>query len=166
MGSLCILQPLCAYWDLCVYDAMPMISPDPKCVYLLPASRARSTTKPSTRAGRWRRRRRRSIPNRNVRRGDRKWEERWRCRHNFRKIRQLQVCCAPKVEPNVPRWRGLKGMWCPKYVFIEFLTFLSINYLPITSVTRSGNFWTLGNFLKPLATINLPKSPNILRQYL
>ena len=26
-------------------------------------------------------------------------------------------------------------------------------------------FWTLGNFLKPLATINLPKSPNILRQF-
>ena len=27
-------------------------------------------------------------------------------------------------------------------------------------------FWTLGNFLKPLATINLPKSPNILGQFL
>ena len=27
-------------------------------------------------------------------------------------------------------------------------------------------FWTLGNFLKPLATIYLPKSPNILRQFL
>ena len=27
-------------------------------------------------------------------------------------------------------------------------------------------FWTLGNFLKPLATINLPKSPNILRNVL
>ena len=27
-------------------------------------------------------------------------------------------------------------------------------------------FWTLGNFLKPLATINLPKSPSILRQFL
>ena len=25
-------------------------------------------------------------------------------------------------------------------------------------------YWTLGNFLKPLATINFPKSPNILRQ--
>ena len=27
-------------------------------------------------------------------------------------------------------------------------------------------FWTLGNLLKPLATINLPKSPNLLRQFL
>ena len=27
-------------------------------------------------------------------------------------------------------------------------------------------FWTLGNFLKPLVTTNLPKSPNILRQFL
>ena len=27
-------------------------------------------------------------------------------------------------------------------------------------------FWTVGNFLKPLATINLPKSPNILREFL
>ena len=27
-------------------------------------------------------------------------------------------------------------------------------------------FWTLGNFLKPLAAINLLKSPNILRQFL
>ena len=30
------------------------------------------------------------------------------------------------------------------------------------SVTRLGDFWTLGNFLKPLATINLPKSPTFL----
>ena len=27
-------------------------------------------------------------------------------------------------------------------------------------------YWTLGNFLKPLATINLPKYPHILRQFL
>ena len=27
-------------------------------------------------------------------------------------------------------------------------------------------YWTLGNFLKPLATNNLPKSPHILRQFL
>ena len=31
-----------------------------------------------------------------------------------------------------------------------------------SSVTRLGDFWTLGNFLKPLATINLPKSPTFL----
>ena len=30
------------------------------------------------------------------------------------------------------------------------------------SVTRLGIFWTLGNFLKPLSTINLPKSPTFL----
>ena len=30
------------------------------------------------------------------------------------------------------------------------------------SVTRSGIYWTLGKFLKPLATINLPKSPLFL----
>ena len=29
-------------------------------------------------------------------------------------------------------------------------------------MTRLGDFWTLGNFLKPLATINLPKSPTFL----
>ena len=38
--------------------------------------------------------------------------------------------------------------------------------LEAASVTRPGNFLTLGNFSKPLATINLPKSPNILRQFL
>ena len=36
----------------------------------------------------------------------------------------------------------------------------------VISVTRSGDFWTLGKFLKPLATINFPKSPHILRQFL
>ena len=30
------------------------------------------------------------------------------------------------------------------------------------SVTRLDDFWTLGNFLKPLATKNLPKSPTFL----
>ena len=27
-------------------------------------------------------------------------------------------------------------------------------------------YWTLGNFLKPLAAINLPKSPTFLRKFL
>ena len=36
----------------------------------------------------------------------------------------------------------------------------------MTSVTRLGNLLDIGNFLKPLATINLPKSPHILRQFL
>ena len=31
-----------------------------------------------------------------------------------------------------------------------------------TNVTRLGNLWTFGNFLKPLAEINLPKSPKFL----
>ena len=35
-----------------------------------------------------------------------------------------------------------------------------------SSVTRLGDFWTLGNFLKPLATINLPKSPTFLGNFL
>ena len=33
---------------------------------------------------------------------------------------------------------------------------------PTTSVTRLGDFWTLGNFLKPLETINLSKSLTFL----
>ena len=35
----------------------------------------------------------------------------------------------------------------------------------LTSVTRLDNFWTLGNFLKHLATINLPKYPTFLGIY-
>ena len=35
----------------------------------------------------------------------------------------------------------------------------------ISSVTRSGDFLTLGNFLKPLAAINLPKSPTFLGNF-
>ena len=34
-----------------------------------------------------------------------------------------------------------------------------------TSVTRSGDFLTLGNFLKSLATINLPKSSTFLGNF-
>ena len=32
-------------------------------------------------------------------------------------------------------------------------------------MTRVGNFCTLGNFLKPFATINLPKSPTFLGNF-
>ena len=39
------------------------------------------------------------------------------------------------------------------------------NTSDLTSVTRSGHFWTLSNFLKPLATISFPKSPNILSNF-
>ena len=35
-----------------------------------------------------------------------------------------------------------------------------------SSVTRSGDFLDFGQFLKPLATINLPRSPDIIRQIL
>ena len=35
----------------------------------------------------------------------------------------------------------------------------------ISSVSRFGDFWTLGNFLKPLAGINLPKSPSFLCKF-
>ena len=34
-----------------------------------------------------------------------------------------------------------------------------------TSVTRWAIYWTLGNFLKPLTTINLPKSPTFLGNF-
>ena len=37
--------------------------------------------------------------------------------------------------------------------------------LKVGSVTRLGDFWTLGNFLKPLATINLPKSPTFFGNF-
>ena len=33
------------------------------------------------------------------------------------------------------------------------------------SLTRFGDFWTLSNFLKPLATINLPQSPPFLGNF-
>ena len=33
------------------------------------------------------------------------------------------------------------------------------------SVTRLGPFWTWGNFLKPLATISLPKFPTFLGNF-
>ena len=33
------------------------------------------------------------------------------------------------------------------------------------SVTRFGDLWTLGNFLKPLATIHLPKSRTVLGNF-
>ena len=32
-------------------------------------------------------------------------------------------------------------------------------------MTRLGDLWTLGHFLKPLATINLPKSPTFLASF-
>ena len=35
----------------------------------------------------------------------------------------------------------------------------------LTSVIRLDDFWTLGNLLKPLATINLPKSPTFLGNF-
>ena len=42
-------------------------------------------------------------------------------------------------------------------------------YSTRNSVTRLGIYWTLGKFLKALATINFPKSPtqisHILRQF-
>ena len=37
--------------------------------------------------------------------------------------------------------------------------------LALASVTRVGDFCTLGNFLKPVATINLPKSPTLLGNF-
>ena len=42
--------------------------------------------------------------------------------------------------------------------------FLSAAYLKC-SVTRSGDFWTLCKFLKPLATINLPNLPTFLGNF-
>ena len=35
----------------------------------------------------------------------------------------------------------------------------------VASVTRLRIYWTLGNFLKALATINLPKSPTFLGNF-
>ena len=35
----------------------------------------------------------------------------------------------------------------------------------VYSVTRLGDFLHLGNFLKPLATINLPESPTFLGNF-
>ena len=41
-------------------------------------------------------------------------------------------------------------------------TSMNVNFFWLTSVTRLGNSLYLGNFLKPLATINLPISPTFL----
>ena len=37
--------------------------------------------------------------------------------------------------------------------------------LPLFSVTRLGDFFNFGNFLRPLATNNLPKSPTFLGSF-
>ena len=45
-----------------------------------------------------------------------------------------------------------------KLNFANFSTNYFDTFLLVSSVTRLGDFCTLGNFIKPLATINLPKS--------
>ena len=54
-----------------------------------------------------------------------------------------------------------------KLILVELLTPLAENQamLLLTSVTRFGDFCTLGNFLKPLATITLLKSPTVLGNF-
>ena len=41
----------------------------------------------------------------------------------------------------------------------------NLNFYLVCSVTRLGDFFILGNFLKPLATINLPQSPTFLGNF-
>ena len=56
-----------------------------------------------------------------------------------------------------------------KMIFFYKLTFLTPRFWlllqPVCSVTRFGVFWTLGNFLKPLATITLPRSCTFLGNF-
>ena len=47
---------------------------------------------------------------------------------------------------------GREGFLISRAIIVDLLT-------TTTSVTRLGNLLDLGNFLKPLATINFPKSP-------
>ena len=48
----------------------------------------------------------------------------------------------------------------------NFYTKVHLLSSKVDSVTRSGNFCTFSNFLKPLGTINLPKSPTFLGNFL
>ena len=49
--------------------------------------------------------------------------------------------------------------------YVPNSVFLSIQVGGVTSVTRLGNLLDLGQFLKPLATINLHKSPIFLGNF-
>ena len=51
------------------------------------------------------------------------------------------------------------------YAALYALCECTIIFCNATSVTRFAIFWTLDNFLKPLATINLPKSPTFLGKF-
>ena len=48
---------------------------------------------------------------------------------------------------------------------IMTITFLYYDFIT-SSVTRFAIYRTLGNFLKPLAAVNLPKSPTFLGNFL
>ena len=48
---------------------------------------------------------------------------------------------------------------------IAFVAKLCWYFEVVNSVTRLGNFCTLGNFLKPLATINWPKSASFFGNF-
>ena len=47
---------------------------------------------------------------------------------------------------------------------LQWLEFVQLPMV-VHSVTRLGDFYTLGNFLKPLATINYPKSLTFLGNF-
>ena len=49
--------------------------------------------------------------------------------------------------------------------FLALIAFIHVPWYLPTSVTRLGDLLLLGNFLKPLATINLPKLPTFLGNF-
>ena len=68
-----------------------------------------------------------------------------------------------KAGPKAKAWKvylisPLYFLYLNPFNMIEKTRSWKDNRIRITyTVTRSGDFWTLGNFLKPLAPINMPK---------
>ena len=78
------------------------------------------------------------------------------------KRHQKSTICATWTATERAETFGNNVLICKvKYVW-TFSNHSSWTMHSLTSVTRLGDFCTLGNFLKPLATINLPKSLTFL----
>ena len=58
--------------------------------------------------------------------------------------------------PQMKSWNYIWHLW---FMHVYLLVLVAL------SVTRFGDFLTLGNFIKPLAAINLSKSPTFLGKF-
>ena len=102
------------------------------------------------------------------------WRRRRRCENDTCKYHHLNshfgsskrhqksTICATWTATERAETFGNNVLICKvKYVW-TFSNHSSWTMHSLTSVTRLGDFCTLGNFLKPLATINLPQSSPFL----